>query len=170
MEREIPCTTKTMHVHTAGGGNGYKRHVHTEGVERDTYTLTQCCGSRMFIPDHDFYPSRIPDPKTATKKLSLSTQKYEFGIRDPGSRKTSSGSRIQGSKRHRSPDPQHCLHVNTDSLVKGIHSARPYCCWWWKGSTLHIHAGSNGKWYVLHVHRRLMMVLFFLCTSLKNHK
>jgi hypothetical protein len=34
------------------------------------------------------------------------------GIRDPGSGKTYSGSRIQGSKRHRSripdPDPQHC--------------------------------------------------------------
>jgi hypothetical protein len=27
----------------------------------------QCCGSRMFIPDPDFYPSRIPDPKTTTK-------------------------------------------------------------------------------------------------------
>jgi hypothetical protein len=35
------------------------------------------------------------------------------GIRDPGSEirdpeKTYSGSRIQGSKRHRIPDPQHC--------------------------------------------------------------
>jgi hypothetical protein len=31
----------------------------------------QCCGSWMFIPDPDFYPSRIseiPDPKTATKE------------------------------------------------------------------------------------------------------
>jgi hypothetical protein len=28
----------------------------------------QCCGSGMFIPDPDFYPSRIPDPKTATKE------------------------------------------------------------------------------------------------------
>jgi hypothetical protein len=35
----------------------------------------QCCGSRMFIPDPDFHPSRIPDlgswiqdPKTGTKK------------------------------------------------------------------------------------------------------
>jgi hypothetical protein len=34
----------------------------------------QCCGYGMFIPDPDFYPSRIPglgsripDPKTATK-------------------------------------------------------------------------------------------------------
>jgi hypothetical protein len=24
----------------------------------------------MFIPDPDFYPSRIPDPKTATKERS----------------------------------------------------------------------------------------------------
>jgi hypothetical protein len=43
----------------------------------DTYIrrkrLIQCCGSGMFIPDPDFYPSpdpgsRIPDPKTATKE------------------------------------------------------------------------------------------------------
>jgi hypothetical protein len=44
-----------------------------------------------------------------TQKLSLSSQKYGFGIRDP--EKTFSGSRIQGSKRHRipnpDPDPQH---------------------------------------------------------------
>jgi hypothetical protein len=42
-----------------------------------------------------------------TQKLSLSSQKYGFGIRDPG--KTHSGSRVQGSKRHRipDPDPQH---------------------------------------------------------------
>jgi hypothetical protein len=33
------------------------------------------------------------------------------GIREPGSGKNLqySGSRIQGSKRHRIPDPQHCL-------------------------------------------------------------
>ncbi len=44
--------------------------------------VAQCCGSGMFIPDPDFYPSRIsdresripdlgsriPDPKTATKE------------------------------------------------------------------------------------------------------
>ncbi len=100
------------------------------------------CLSR--IPDPDFYPSRIPDPKTATKergekknllsyrtflcnhkfhkienyfsfevlkkkiwadsqrflelfpkKLSQTSQKYGFGIRDPGSGKNLS--RIQGS-------------------------------------------------------------------------
>jgi hypothetical protein len=28
----------------------------------------QCCESGMFIPDPDFYPSRILDPKTATKE------------------------------------------------------------------------------------------------------
>jgi hypothetical protein len=38
-----------------------------------------------------------------TQVLSLSYQKYGFGIRDP--EKTYSGSRIQGSKRHRIPDP-----------------------------------------------------------------
>jgi len=38
----------------------------------------------------------------------LSKVRYAFGIRDP--EKTYSGSRIQGSKRHRipDPDPQHC--------------------------------------------------------------
>jgi hypothetical protein len=41
----------------------------------------------------------------STQKLSLSSQKYGFGIRDP--EKTNSESRIQGSKRHRIPDPQH---------------------------------------------------------------
>jgi hypothetical protein len=30
--------------------------------------VEQCCGSGMFTPDPDFYPSRIPDPKTATKE------------------------------------------------------------------------------------------------------
>jgi hypothetical protein len=52
------------------------------------------------------------------KKLSQSSQKYGFGIRDPGfgirirdPEITYSGSRIQGSKRYRipDPDPQHCL-------------------------------------------------------------
>jgi hypothetical protein len=92
----------------------------------------QCCGSGMFIPDPDFYPSRVSDPGSKNsyrrvvrkkivvkhffvatkytkckiilflncarkkcgpnfkelrnflpKKLSLSFQKYEFGIRDP---------------------------------------------------------------------------------------
>ncbi len=38
-----------------------------------------------------------------TKKLSKSSSKYGLGIRDP--EKTHSGSRIQGSKRHRIPDP-----------------------------------------------------------------
>jgi hypothetical protein len=50
----------------------------------------QCCGSGMFIPDPDFYPSLIPDPKTATKERG---EKNLF--------------RIPESKRHRIPDPQH---------------------------------------------------------------
>jgi hypothetical protein len=27
------------------------------------YMEKQCCGSGMLIPDPDFFPSRIPDPK-----------------------------------------------------------------------------------------------------------
>jgi hypothetical protein len=125
--------------------------------------FNQCCGSGMFIPDPDFYPSRISDPGSKnsnksegwkkivvipffcshkfhkivnyfifemlkkkicanfqrilelfTQKLSLSSQKYGFGIRDPDRdpEKTYSGSRIQGSKRHRipHPDPQHWFY------------------------------------------------------------
>jgi hypothetical protein len=34
----------------------------------DSQMIQQCCGSGMFIPDPDIYPSRIPDPKTATKE------------------------------------------------------------------------------------------------------
>jgi hypothetical protein len=30
--------------------------------------LKQCCGSGMFIPDPEFYPSRIPYPKPAIKE------------------------------------------------------------------------------------------------------
>jgi hypothetical protein len=30
--------------------------------------VTQCCGSGMFIPDPDIYPSRIPNPKTAANE------------------------------------------------------------------------------------------------------
>jgi hypothetical protein len=35
----------------------------------------QCCRSGIFIPDPDFYPSRIPDPKTATKKRAVKSHK-----------------------------------------------------------------------------------------------
>jgi hypothetical protein len=49
------------------------------------------------------------------KKLSLSSQKYGFGIRDP--EKTYSGSQIHVSKRHRiqDPDPQHCFHKSSST-------------------------------------------------------
>jgi hypothetical protein len=84
----------------------------------------------------DFYASRIPDPKTATKErgekkylifelvkkkmsanlqriIELFTQKIVVKLSkvpipmglDPGSGKTYSGSRIQGSKRHQIPRP-----------------------------------------------------------------
>ncbi len=68
------------------------------------------------------------------KKLSLSSQKYGFWIREPGSEirdpeKTYSGSRIQGSKRHRIPDPQHC---NNGLHTFWVQTSRPFCLtpWW----------------------------------------
>jgi hypothetical protein len=49
---------------------------------RELGCLFQCCGSGMFIPDprSDFFPSRIrtvsiPEPGSASKNLSISTQK-----------------------------------------------------------------------------------------------
>jgi hypothetical protein len=39
------------------------------------------------------------------------------GIRDPGSEKTYSGSRIQGSKRHRIPDPDPQHWIRSETLV-----------------------------------------------------
>jgi hypothetical protein len=36
------------------------------GMEKNIFK--QCCGSGMFIPDPDFYPSRIPDPTAPTKE------------------------------------------------------------------------------------------------------
>jgi hypothetical protein len=40
----------------------------------------QCCGSEMFIPDPDFYPSRIPDPKKAKKNL-IKTSKWQTAVK-----------------------------------------------------------------------------------------
>jgi hypothetical protein len=62
-----------------GGGGGLEASVEPCGRAE---WVNQCCGSGMFIPDPDFYPSRIPnpgsrisdpgsripDPKTATKE------------------------------------------------------------------------------------------------------
>ncbi len=120
-------------------------------------TYSQCCGSGMFIPDPDFYPFRIPDPKTATKergekkischshklknwklfklwnaeennlgqfsknyriftqKLSQSSQKYGFGIRDP--EKTYSVSRIPDPGAKKTPDPGSRIRDTAYSIV-----------------------------------------------------
>ncbi len=45
--------------------------LHRERFCLDIRYYKQCCGFGMFIPDHDFYPSRIPDPKTATKERRI---------------------------------------------------------------------------------------------------
>jgi hypothetical protein len=64
-----------------GGGDGGQRVVLVREEEHlgsgtcvqqrerfTTWGVDQCCGSGMFIPDHDFYPFRIPDPTTALKR------------------------------------------------------------------------------------------------------
>ncbi len=45
-----------------------------------TKVIGQCCGSGMFIPDPDFFPSRIPDPKKhgEVKKFCLNLFSYLF--------------------------------------------------------------------------------------------
>jgi hypothetical protein len=50
--------------------SGHKNGKVGSGSVKNIYASGQCCGSGMFIPDPGswFYPSRIPDPKTATKE------------------------------------------------------------------------------------------------------
>ncbi len=38
------------------------------GIRLQLYGTVQCSGFWMIIPDLDFYPSRIPDPATATEE------------------------------------------------------------------------------------------------------
>jgi hypothetical protein len=50
--------------------------LHTENTSCFTVYGTvfwQCCGSGMFIPGpgSEFYPSRLPDPGSASKNLSI---------------------------------------------------------------------------------------------------
>ncbi len=77
----------------------------------------QCCGSGMFIP----HPSRIPDPVSATKNLSILTQKIvstlseiwsELFIPDPD---PVDPSRIPdpGSRGQKAPDPGSSILVIT---------------------------------------------------------
>jgi hypothetical protein len=47
---------------------GLRKNILKYYIKPNLYCFLQCGGSGMFIPDPDFYPSRIPDPKTATKE------------------------------------------------------------------------------------------------------
>jgi hypothetical protein len=62
----------------------------------------------MFIPNSNFFPSRIPDQTTATKaerkakfcvSVLLLSLRYGFGIRDPGSGKNLLGIQDPGVKK-----------------------------------------------------------------------
>ncbi len=48
--------------------------------ESSNYNKIQCCGSGMFIPDPDFFPSQIPDPKKhgEVKKFFIYLFSYFF--------------------------------------------------------------------------------------------
>jgi hypothetical protein len=75
----------------------------------------------MFIPDlgSKCFPSRIPDPGSKRFRIPdpaahlriyvLLTPKIVFKLSEMRSGNVHSGSRIQGSKRHRIPDPQHWM-------------------------------------------------------------
>ncbi len=114
-------------------GNGAFWRIFHWIAELSTSVADPGCLSR--IPDPDFYPSRIPDPKTATKDrgeknffcqtmlkkkiwtnfpriIEVFTQKIvtkpsKTWVWDPGSRgQKGTGSRILD------PDPQHCSQQN----------------------------------------------------------
>ncbi len=82
-KKRVLCRRSGTEASTCGSGGGGGRGTRPQGMEkliegevlriRDPVPFLspgsrQCCGSGMFIPDPDFYPSRIPDPKTATKR------------------------------------------------------------------------------------------------------
>jgi hypothetical protein len=46
---------------------------------------TECCGSWMFIPDHDFCPSRIPDPDFLSNPDPVS--KNSYGTKEKGEKR-----------------------------------------------------------------------------------
>jgi hypothetical protein len=62
----------------------------------------------------------------------------------------------------------HTLHVLTAGDGKGftlhVHTAS-----YGLGNPMRVHTADSGKWYILHVQRRLLMALF-LRMMLKNHK
>jgi hypothetical protein len=80
---------------------------------------------RMFsIPDtgSDFFPSWIPDPHQIFRYFNPNNWFLRSRKDDPGcSSRILPGSRIQGSKRHRipDPDPQLCSPLSKKSTHKG---------------------------------------------------
>jgi hypothetical protein len=50
------------------GGGGGRRESLVLHKSFNTLCAEQCCGFGMFLPDPEFYPFRIPDPKTKTKE------------------------------------------------------------------------------------------------------
>ncbi len=173
------CRTDSTEKITTRNNRKSKKllHFHGWGAEDVLYISVADPGWLSRIPDPDFYPSRIPDPKTATKdrgenfffvkpffvatnftKLNIILflicwrkkfcpifknywsfypknchQALKIWVWDPGSEirdpeKTYSGSRIQGSKRHRITDPQHCF-ICSVKTTKYLHRVQQSCVW-----------------------------------------
>ncbi len=93
-----------------------------ELIHNNVNTLQLSFRKKATIPGSDFFPSRIPDPNffipdpgSASKNLSIltpknsvqSSRKYEPGCSSRNRILTFYPSRIQGSKRHRIPDPEY---------------------------------------------------------------
>ncbi len=56
-----------------------------------------------------------------------------------------------------------CRTVRHFGILKG-------CCWWWcLGNPVHVQTVGSLKWYTLHVHRQLLMVLFLQCDNEKSY-
>ncbi len=54
---------------TGGVASYYYLENPLEPVERENDP--KCCGSGMFIPDPNGFPSRIPGPKATKKRMSM---------------------------------------------------------------------------------------------------
>ncbi len=113
-------------------------------TDPDHSAVDQCCGSGMFIPDSNFFPSRFSDPNIfhpgfASQNISILTQNNGFEalgnmiwVVPPGSG-SHPGSKGQKCSRSRipDPDPQHCcqqqyydIRYYVTQLVRQIHEGR----------------------------------------------
>ncbi len=110
------------------GKMGDSEDAHRIIQARIRYGKQQCCGSGMFIPDPNIFPSRIRIKEFKyfnPKNCFLSSRKYDQGCssRIRNLIFTHTGTRIQGPKGHRIPDPQHLPRVTVRTYLDLLASA-----------------------------------------------